>query len=200
MIHRTTIPMPEPVASADDFREAMRLVPSPVSIVTANDAQGLPRGLTCSAVCSLSMAPPSMLVCVNRRNRSLDAIRHSAGFIVNLLRAGRTETSEMFASSAASKFTSTSWEPSPVSGLPMVLDALAFVDCGLQAEIYAGTHAILIGLVRGSGTGSPDGGPLVYWRRSYGGWSTAEAAIEPAAGALPGARLDGNKPIFGSMA
>lgn len=185
MVHRTTIPMPEPVTNAEDFREAMRLVPSPVSIVTANDEQGLPRGLTCSAVCSLSMAPPSMLVCVNRRNRSLDAIRHSAGFIVNLLRAGSPEISEMFASAAPSKFATTPWQPSPLSGLPMVLDTLAFVDCELQAEVQVGTHAILIGLVRGTGTGSPAGGPLVYWQRSYGGWTAYET--------FGRARLDGNK-------
>lgn len=175
MVYRTAIPMPEPVSSADDFRAAMRLIPSPVSVVTANDEQGMPRGLTCSAVCSLSMAPPSMLVCVNRRNHSLDAIRHSTGFIVNLLRAGTIEVAEIFASSAVSKFTCTLWQPSPLSGLPMVSGALAFVDCSLQAEIDAGTHAILIGLVRATGTSSPDGGPLVYYRRSYGRWAAHEA-------------------------
>jgi flavin reductase (DIM6/NTAB) family NADH-FMN oxidoreductase RutF/acyl carrier protein len=139
------------------------------------DEHGIPRGLTCSALCSLSMAPPSMLICVNRRNRSLDAIRHSKGFMVNLLRAGRTEMSEIFASAAPSKFVNTDWQPSPSSGLPFLIrDALAFVDCGLQAEIEVASHAILIGLVRGSGTGAADGGPLVYWRRSYGRWSEHE--------------------------
>jgi flavin reductase (DIM6/NTAB) family NADH-FMN oxidoreductase RutF len=113
-----------------------------------------------------------MLVCVNRRNRSLDAIRHSGGFMVNLLRAGRTEMSEIFASPLPAKFVNTTWRPSPDSGLPLLTrDALAFVDCVLQAEIVVGSHAILVGLVRGSGTGIPDGGPLVYWRRSYGRWA-----------------------------
>lgn len=170
--HRATIPMPGSCATTDDFKEAMRLLPSPVSVVTAMDEQGLPRGLTCSAVCSLSMAPPAMLVCVNRKNRSLDAIRHSRGFVVNLLRAGRMEMSEVFASARPAKFVNTGWRPSPVSGLPLLArDALTFVDCQLQAEIEVGSHAILVGLVRGSGTGTPDGGPLVYWRRSYGGWA-----------------------------
>jgi flavin reductase (NADH) len=170
--HRTAIPMPEPRADTEDFRAAMRLLPSPVSVVTAMDENGLPRGLTCSALCSLSMTPPSMLVCVNRKNRSLDAIRHSKGFLVNLLRAGRTEMSEVFASALPTKFANAAWRPSPASGLPLLIrDALAFVDCGLQAEIEVGSHAILVGLVRGSGTGMPDGGPLIYWRRSYGKWS-----------------------------
>lgn len=174
MILRTTVPMPEAQAGVEEFRDAMRCMPSAVSVVTAVDEQGLPRGLTCSAVCSLSMAPPSMLVCVNRGNRSLDAIRHSGGFVVNLLRAGRVETSEIFASADPAKFVGAHWRASP-SGLPLlVTDALAYVDCALQAEIAVGSHAILIGLAREAGTGFEDEGPLVYWRRSYGRWIAQE--------------------------
>jgi flavin reductase (DIM6/NTAB) family NADH-FMN oxidoreductase RutF len=175
MTLHTTVPMPESQAWVEEFKETMRFMPAPVSVVTALDEQGMPRGLTCSAVCSLSMAPPSMLVCVNRQNRSLDAIRYSGGFLVNLLRAGRDEMSEVMASSDPSKFVGAQWQPSPSSGLPLLAtDALAFVDCDLQAEIMAGSHAILIGLVRGTGTETPDSGPLVYWRRSYGGWAAQE--------------------------
>jgi flavin reductase (DIM6/NTAB) family NADH-FMN oxidoreductase RutF len=175
--HRTTIPMPESCADAESFLDVMRLLPSPVSVITALDEQGLPRGLTCSAVCSLSMAPPSLLACVNRKNRSLEAIRHSGGFVVNLLRAGGKETSEIFASPRSAKFANAAWRPSPASGLPLLTrDALAFVDCGLEAEIAVGSHIILVGLVRGSGTNTPDGGPLVYWRRSYGRWAAYDGA------------------------
>lgn len=171
-LFHAAVPLPIDAGDPERFRETMRLLPSPVSVVTAMDEQGTPRGLTCSAVCSLSMAPPSMLICVNRKNRSLDAIRHSKGFMVNLLRAGRTEISDVFASPIPTKFENAAWHPSPASGLPLLIDdALAFVDCRLQAEIEAGSHVILVGLVRGSGAGPPDGGPLVYWRRSYGQWT-----------------------------
>lgn len=170
-----TVPAPSLFADAESFREVMRMVVSPVSVVTALDEDGIPRGLTCSALCSLSMAPPSMLICVNRQNRSLDAIRHSGGYLVNLLRAGRMEMSDTFASSLPGKFADLTWCPSPASGLPLLADdALAYVDCGLQAEIPAGSHSILIGRVRASGASLPDDGPLVYWRRSYGRWISAE--------------------------
>lgn len=184
-LHRTRIPMPGPPGDAQTFRETMRYLPAPVSVVTALDESGTPRGLTCSAICSLSMAPPSMLICVNRKNRSLDAIRHSGGFMVNLLRAGRAEMSDIFASSLPTKFAHAAWRPSPASGLPLLTeDALAFVDCGLAAEIEAGSHAILIGLVRGSGAGPPDGGPLVYWHRSYGGWTGRDSPPDEASPVL----------------
>jgi flavin reductase (DIM6/NTAB) family NADH-FMN oxidoreductase RutF/acyl carrier protein len=158
----------------------MGVFPAPVSVVTALDERGVPRGLTCSAVTSLSMEPASLLVCVNRGNRSLDAIRRSGGFVVNLLRAGRGDVSDVFASRSPHKFAERRWRASPASGLPLLFgDALAFVDCELQTEITAGSHAILIGLVRASGTNLPAHGPLVYWRRAYGGWVPSPVVPDP---------------------
>jgi flavin reductase (DIM6/NTAB) family NADH-FMN oxidoreductase RutF len=170
--HAMDIPLPAAQAGAPEFRDAMGAFPAAVCVVTALDDEGIPRGLTCSAQCSVSMDPPCMLICVNRKNRSLDAIRHSQGFLVNLLRAGRYELSDLFASASPDKFAEAQWSPSPASGLPLLsADTLAFVDCALCTEIHAGSHAVLIGLVRGSGAAEPADGPLVYWRRSYGQWS-----------------------------
>jgi flavin reductase (DIM6/NTAB) family NADH-FMN oxidoreductase RutF len=159
------------------FRRAMGSFPSPVSIVTALDRDGVPRGLTCSAVCSVSMAPPSLLICVNKRNGTLDAIRDSGGFVVNLLREGRHATSDVFASSSAHKFVGVRWKPSAAFGLPLLVDhILAFAECSLHTEITAGTHAILIGLVHTSGRVSRESGPLVYYDRTYGRWALPEVA------------------------
>jgi flavin reductase (NADH) len=157
-----------------DFRAIMRAFPAPVVVVTALDADGLPRGLTCSAVCSVSTSPPALLICVSLSNGSLDAIRESRGFVVNLLHEGRREVSDVFASASPEKFTGVAWEPSAPSGLPLLVDdAVAFVDCALQCEIVAGTHAIIIGKVRASGTGATGPGPLVYHNRTYGRWAPA---------------------------
>jgi len=101
---RSEVPLAGAACDADCFRQVMGMFPSPVSVVTALDRDGEPRGLTCSAVCSLSMEPPALLCCVNRRNRSLDAIRDSGGFAVNLLRAGRKDLSNVFASGNSAKF------------------------------------------------------------------------------------------------
>jgi flavin reductase (DIM6/NTAB) family NADH-FMN oxidoreductase RutF len=130
------------------------------------------------------MDPPMMLACVNRRNGSLAAIRASGGFAVNLLRAGSSAVSEEFASPSADKFARVRWRPSPRTGLPWLLDdCLAFVDCRLVADLAAGSHTILIGLVvdgrdvpaeGGTGTSVSDQ-PLVYWRRGYHDFSPAEA-------------------------
>ncbi|HEU4349475.1 MAG TPA: flavin reductase family protein [Actinoplanes sp.] len=181
--YTTELDVPAPAAFGDEFRRVMSAFPSGVSVVTARDSDGLPRGLTCSSLCSLSMDPPMMLVCVNRRNGSLAAIRASGGFAVNLLRDGRSAVSDEFASASPDKFSRVRWRPSPRSGLPWLLDdALAFVDCRLVADLAAGSHTILIGLVvdgrdvpeegaTGTATADPEDRPLVYWRRRYHGFS-----------------------------
>ena len=178
--YTTELDVPAPAAFGDEFRRVMSAFPSGVSVVTARDSDGLPRGLTCSSLCSLSMDPPMMLACVNRRNGSLAAIRASGGFAVNLLRAGRGVVSDEFASASADKFARVRWRPSPRSGLPWLLDdSLAFVDCRLVADLAAGSHTILVGLVvdgrdvpEESGTADPaEDRPLVHWRRRYHGFS-----------------------------
>jgi len=169
------ISMPEAQCDQESFRAALRTFASSVSVVTALDEKGIPRGLTCSAVCSLSMEPPSMLICVNRQNSSLRAIRHSGGFVINLLKAGRSDLSDTFASSSPAKFAAAKWYPSPVSGLPvLVADALAIIDCSLQAEIVIGSHVLIVGTVRRSETSPDADSPLIYLCKTYGSWASLE--------------------------
>lgn len=170
-VFRTEVPGAPCRVDGNAFRDAMASLPTAVSVVTALDAQGLPRGLTCSAVCSVSADPPQVLVCINQRNGSLAAIRHSGAFVVNLLSSTSARLSDQFASPMPEKFTDVSWRPAAGSGLP-VLDgcAHAFIDCELAADIASGTHTILVGAVQACGTDVESINPLMYWRRSYGTW------------------------------
>ena len=162
--------------SVDDatFRGVMSSFPTGVGVVTALDEQGLPRGLTCSAIASVSLDPPLLLVCVDLSCGSLRAIRHSGGFVVNVLSEGAAHLSRTFASNRDDKFDGVAWAPSRRSGLPVLsTDAVACADCLLQQEIPAGDHAVLIGLLRDGLV--PDHGrqPLLYWRRGYAAWPDA---------------------------
>lgn len=183
-VFRTVVGLPDDptTVDADAFREAMGSFPAAVSVITALDADETPRGLTCSAFCSLSAEPPLVLACVNQRNGSLQAIRHSGGFVVNLLRAGSHDVSARFASPVEDKYDGVAWEPSPESGLPRLSDdASAHLDCRLVADIAAGSHAILIGGIRTCGSEAHERcSPLLYWRRAYGSWSAADdPALNP---------------------
>ncbi len=170
-VFRTEVPGADCRVDGAAFREVMASLPTAVSVVTAMDETGAPRGLTCSAVCSVSADPPQILVCINQRNGSLAAIRHSGAFVVNVLGSAAAQLSDQFASPLAEKFADVSWRPAPSSGLP-VLDgsAHAFLDCELTADISSGSHAILVGSVQACGTDFDAMHPLLYWRRSYGTW------------------------------
>ena len=185
-IFRATVGLSAATAEvdADRFRETMGAFPAAVSVITALDESGDPRGLTCSAFCSVSLEPPLVLACVNQRNGSLRAIRHSNGFVVNLLRSGSDELSARFASAAADKYDGVAWHAGVESGLPHLRDAVAHLDCELAADIAAGTHAILIGRIRACAAEDPGASghatsPLVYWRRAYGSWSKSPSSDRP---------------------
>lgn len=166
---------PSPLVDGAAFRAIMGSLPTGVCVVTALDSDGSPRGLTCSAVSSLSKDPPLLLVCVSLRNHSLAALRASRGFVVHVLREDRGPVSQVFASGSAAKFSDVAWAPSPLLGLPLLHgDALAHAECRIAADLEIGDHAVLVGLIAG-GAAARAGRPLMYWDRGYCNWPDAPA-------------------------
>lgn len=132
----------------DDFRSAMRQIPAAVTVVTSS-ARGVCHGLTVTAVASVSVDPPQVLVCVNRATRSSAAISAAGRFGLNYLGAEHIELAEVFAAPTGDpedRFRRTRWNANP-SGTPLLLDALVAFECVVVNEIHSGTHAIFIGQV-----------------------------------------------------
>ena len=156
------------------FFEIMASFPSGVAIVTTLDEQGAPKGLTTTAVASVSAHPPLLLVCVDLASRTLPALQARRRFVVNFLREGRSELALRFASKAEEKFGSLSWRPTE-SGLPLLVDdALAWAECETAEELETGDHVILLGSVDAGGGPSDEDTPLLYYRRSWGVWAPVE--------------------------
>ena len=152
------------------FLDIMGTIPSVVTVVTTVDADGRPHGLTVSAVCSVSADPPMLLVCIDRRSRTLASLRVSGGFAVNFLRGDRAEIGQRFASSVVDRFEGVEWRGAS-SGVPVLhADSLSFAACRTVEEIGAGDHAILLGLVEEGSPPPPSSRPLMYFRRRYGAW------------------------------
>src|SRR2546428_13847279 len=86
------------------FFEIMASFPSGVAVVTTLDGEETPRGLTSTAVSSVSADPPLLLVCVDVESRTLDSLRVRGRFVVNSMRQGRGELCMLFASKAADTF------------------------------------------------------------------------------------------------
>ena len=160
------------------FRDTIGRFPTGVAIVTAIGPDG-PAGMTTNALTSLSLDPLLLIVCFELHSRTLEVVRTSRRFAVNILRDGDEALAKVFASKrvGAEKFevlTEHRW--SEQHGVPVLDRALAWVACDLRELLPGGDHEIGIGeVVR---TGAPDGGgdPLVFYRGAY----TALAHPHPA--------------------
>src|SRR5947209_2294350 len=83
------------------FRALMSGYPGGVVIVTAVGADGVPMGLTCSSMSSVSIAPPLLLICIANYSRTLSALRATDVFAVNMLHEGGRRAAQAFASAEA---------------------------------------------------------------------------------------------------
>ena len=162
----------------DTFVEIMASYPAGVAIVTTLDSDGAPRGLTTTAVSSVSAEPPLLLVCVDLTSRTLPALRAGGRFVVNFLREGRSELARLFASKRDDKFEQVRWEATS-SGMPFLPDdALAWAECVTVQELEPGDHVVLLGQVEEGAGAADEDAPLMYYRRSWGVWRPAPRQIE----------------------
>ena len=161
------------------FFDVMASFPSGVAIVTTLDADGTPRGLTTTAVCSVSADPPTVLVCVDLGSRTLAALRARRGFVVNFVGEGRSELCLLFASKEEDKFAKVAWRPTG-DGIPLLHeDVLAWAECSTIHQLEVGDHAVIVAEVAGGGVQPERGAPLLYYRRSWGVWSPTVEAADP---------------------
>ncbi len=150
------------------FREVMASFPSGVVVLTAFGEDGLPRGLTVSAFCAVSLAPPLALACIDKTSNTLPAVQQTGGFTANILAAGREELARRMATKLTNKFEAIKWRRPAVDGGGPILedDAAAYAVCALKETIEAGDHWILIGHVL-EGDHRHGVAPLIFSRRGY---------------------------------
>jgi flavin reductase len=136
-----------------------------VAIVATLTRSGAPCGLTANAVAAVSLTPPLVLACVERSADSHDALREAGAFSINILAAGSDAIARRFAGDdVPGKFRGVLYH-SEVSGVPILDDALAWVDCRVHAGYDGGDHTIFVGEVLAAG--AREGEPLLYHRGRY---------------------------------
>jgi flavin reductase (DIM6/NTAB) family NADH-FMN oxidoreductase RutF len=173
------------------FFDVMASFPSGVAIVTTLDEDGVPRGLTTTAVCSVSAHPPTVLVCVDLGSRTLAALRARQAFVVNFVGQGRSELCLLFASKEEDKFAHVEWRPTD-GGLPLLHeDVLAWAECATVRELEIGDHVVLVAEVGDGGVQPELDPPLLYYRRSWGVWSPVHDAADPDAVSIPAIEVSG---------
>jgi flavin reductase (DIM6/NTAB) family NADH-FMN oxidoreductase RutF len=148
----------------DEFRAALSRFPSGITIVTSRSADGDLHGITVSAFCSVSLAPPLVLVCIEKTTGSHDAIRDTGIFVVNILGAGQDRLSELFSLTGVEKFDGSHLHFG-LGNVPLLAEALVSLECRLQNAFDGGDHTIFVGAVDNAAI--RDGDPLVYFHGNY---------------------------------
>ena len=153
--------------SADVFRDAMSRFPGVVTLVTTRDGAAR-RGITATAVCSVSADPPSLLVCLNKATGTCAAVGRTGHFNVNLLGQSAEDLALRFGGAGGAtgeaKFAEGDWRGDD-KGLPYLADALLSMHCDVTEQTEAGSHVVYIGQIRSVRFG--EGEPLLYERSAF---------------------------------
>lgn len=159
-----------------DLRGLMSGFPTGVTVITALSPGGEPWGMTCTSLCSVSLDPPILLVCLRRGSPTLDAVLDSGSYAVNLLHAEARNTAELFASGDRDRFGRVAWEAGEgAAGPHLVASAHTVADCTVVHAHHVGDHAVVMGRATAL-THLRGQQPLLYGMRRYGAW--AEPAEE----------------------
>ena len=146
------------------FRDVMGGVATPVTVVTTSVDQ-VPHGTTVSAFASLSMAPPMVMVALDRSSALLAVVRTAGRFGVNVLGRRQATAALAFArKGGAEKFHGVPWTPE--DGLPRLDGATGWLACEVAEIVEGGDHLVLLGRVVQAAT--LPGSPLTYHARTFG--------------------------------
>lgn len=149
-----------------DFKNALKLWASGVTVVTAKtEVFGL-KGMTATSFSSVSLEPPQILVCINKTADTGDAVLDAQSFAINILTADQQDLSNQFAGGASQeeRFANVNWH-SGETGSPIFDDALVSMECIVVQQVSAGTHWVVIGEVQQ--INCRGGNPLLYYNSAY---------------------------------
>jgi flavin reductase (DIM6/NTAB) family NADH-FMN oxidoreductase RutF len=165
-----TMVAPESVRTADPkaFREAMSLLGTAVHVITTAGPGGK-TGVTATAVCSVSDAPPTVLMCLNRRSQTNPIVAENGVFCVNTLGSAHADIADIFAGRTGVKgtdrFSTGEWMVL-TTGSPVLASAVVAFDCRIMEVRAVASHNVFFGAVETVRLG-PAGPALVYHERAY---------------------------------
>jgi len=147
-----------------EFRQALGHFAAAVTVVTLQRADGERAGITVTAFSSLSLEPPLVLVCIDKRAKIHDHFEKDRYFAVNILRHDQEAVSRRFASSEPDQFREFGYSDSP-NGAPLIRDAICSIECRVVDALAGGDHTIYVGEVENARV--QEGKPLLYFRGGY---------------------------------
>lgn len=160
-----TLPAAAAAFDQDVFRQVVGHFASGVAVITTA-LDGQLYGTTASAVSSLSMDPPMMLMCLNQSSSTHDAVAAAGAYAINILAADQRELAMKFGRKGPDKFDGVPYRLSDHGGVPLLGGALASLTCVVTEAPRGGTHSVFFGRVVEAGFAQ--GQPLAYYRGAFG--------------------------------
>jgi flavin reductase (DIM6/NTAB) family NADH-FMN oxidoreductase RutF len=149
-----------PSFSSSDFRAALGMFATGVTIVTARTAAGSLVGLTANSFNSVSMLPPLVLWSLGRNASSMEAFSAGSHYAVHILSASQKALAEQFASKAADRWQGVVYSLSD-TGVPLLPDCVARFECFNRSRYQEGDHVIFVGEVERC-SAEPGATPLLF--------------------------------------
>jgi flavin reductase (DIM6/NTAB) family NADH-FMN oxidoreductase RutF len=128
------------------FRELLGSFATSVAVMAALDANGRPAGITVSALASVSLAPPLLLVCIAHKADFHAVITQASRFGLSVLAEDQERLSRRFAADVDDRFAGVGWTPH-ATGVPLLDDAAAHIVCAVAGTREAGDHTVFFGEV-----------------------------------------------------
>ena len=158
---------PEMGVDQETFRQALSRLAGGIVVVTASNAAGEPAGATATAVCSVSLDPPLVLVCLAGESSTRQVIADSGRYAINVLGHEHASRSRRFAGTGDGKFAGEEWTSGRL-GCPLLPGSIAVCECQVEQTIEAGDHSVLIGrVIEAAAVESDSDLPLIWFRGRY---------------------------------
>ncbi len=148
----------------NELRRVMGHFATGVTVITTLAKDGKLHGLTANAVSSLSLDPPLLIICVDKKAESYPCFEESKVFTVNILADDQEDLSRRFAVSGGEKFEGVAYRRG-ANGAPILQGALAHLECKLYAAYDGGDHTIYLGQIDEAET--RESKPLLFFRGGY---------------------------------
>jgi len=149
----------------DSFRSVLGRFASGITVVTTLDAEHRDVGMTVSAFCSVSLCPPLVQVCIDHAASLYAALVGNARYGVSILAAEQEALSRRFATAESTRRFDGIGYRRGESGVILLDDALAHLECRIVASHDVGDHTMFVGEVESASARSAR--PLLYYRGGY---------------------------------
>src|SRR5438309_9747662 len=146
MPRMTRVQAPVPTFSSTEFRAALGMFATGVTVVTALDADGKPVGVTANSFNSVSLDPPLVLWSLARNAASMAVFQQGSHYAINILASNQRALAERFGRRSVNRFAGVAFDAG-AGGAPVLQGSAAVFECRNRSRYEEGDHVIFVGEV-----------------------------------------------------